>query len=102
MCLFWLPQRLVGKEIAKVEEEDVEDPLVEGEEEASHPAMLEEVTRVNVPDHQTVRPMLQSAPSGDIVRQVTSLMVIPMPENVDQVVTVLAGLQSVASGDIVS
>ncbi len=81
----------------------MEDLHVEGEEEeVNHPAMQEEETRVNVPDHQTVPPGLQSAPSGDIARLVTSLMVILMLANVDQVVTVLAGLQSVASGDIVS
>ena len=102
MCFFWLLQRLVGKEITKEDRAGVEDLHVEGEEEVNHPAMQEEETRENVPNNQTVHPGLQSAPSGDIARLVTSLMVILMPGNVDQVVTVLAGLLSVASGDIVS
>ena len=60
-----------------------------------------EEDRVNVIQHQTAQLMPQFAASGDTVRQMTSLMVILMQENVVLHQTVQIGLLHVPNGVIV-
>ena len=60
-----------------------------------------EENMVNVIQHQTAQLMPQFAASGDTVRQMTSLMVILMLENVVLHQTVQIGLLHVPNGVIV-